>query len=112
MQKMLQENIPSQSIVAWANTRPSHRLARFAWPADCPPAPLQARVYQASKCALSGAPLELPAVHFLCGHSFSMKSLGENDAECPLCAPQHRTVLDIRYALSRLLVILIPEHAP
>eukprot|EP00873_Tetraselmis_striata_P041163 jgi/Tetstr1/461427/TSEL_006537.t2 len=59
----------------------------------------KARVYQASKCALSGAPLELPAVHFLCGHSFSMKSLGENDAECPLCAPQHRTVLDIRRSM-------------
>mmetsp|Transcript_24 Transcript_24/g.67 ORF Transcript_24/g.67 Transcript_24/m.67 type:complete len:963 (-) Transcript_24:145-3033(-) len=59
----------------------------------------KARVYQASKCALTGAPLELPAVHFLCGHSFSLKSLGENDAECPLCAPQHRTVLDIRRSM-------------
>ncbi len=32
---------------------------------------LQARVFQANRCALSGAPLELPAVHFLCGHSFN-----------------------------------------
>ena len=31
----------------------------------------QARVFQASRCALSGAPLELPAVHFFCGHSFN-----------------------------------------
>lgn len=45
----------------------------------------QARVYQATRCVLSGAPLELPAVHFLCGHSFNGaqrlhdSSLLEND---------------------------------
>uniref|UniRef100_A0A061SPT2 Vacuolar protein sorting-associated protein 11 n=1 Tax=Tetraselmis sp. GSL018 TaxID=582737 RepID=A0A061SPT2_9CHLO len=59
----------------------------------------KARVFQASKCALTGAPLELPAVHFLCGHSFSLRSLGENDSECPLCSPHHRTVLDIRRSM-------------
>ena len=60
---------------------------------------LQARVFQNSKCALSGAPLELPAVHFVCGHSFNLRSLGENEKECPLCAPQFRSILDIKRAM-------------
>ncbi len=60
---------------------------------------LQARVFQNSKDALSGAPLELPAVHFVCGHSFNLRSLGENEKECPLCAPQFRSILDIKRAM-------------
>lgn len=59
----------------------------------------QARVFQNSKDALSGAPLELPAVHFVCGHSFNLRSLGENEKECPLCAPQFRSILDIKRAM-------------
>lgn len=53
-------------------------------------------VFQNSRCAASGQPLELPVVHFLCGHSFNLRSLGENDRECPLCAPDAKRVLDIR----------------
>lgn len=60
---------------------------------------MQARVFQNSKDALSGAPLELPAVHFVCGHSFNLRSLGENEKECPLCAPQFRAILDIKRAM-------------
>ena len=56
-------------------------------------------MFQSSKCALTGAPLELPAVHFLCGHAFNLRSLGENDRDCPLCAPQFRAILDIRNSL-------------
>lgn len=60
---------------------------------------MQARVFQNSKDALSGGPLELPAVHFVCGHSFNLRSLGENEKECPLCAPQFRAILDIKRAM-------------
>ena len=60
---------------------------------------MQARVFQNSKDALSGAPLELPAVHFVCGHSFNLRSLGENEKECPICAPQFRAILDIKRAM-------------
>ena len=60
---------------------------------------MQARVFQNSKDALSGAPLELPAVHFVCGHSFNLRSLGENEKECPICAPQFRAILDIKQAM-------------
>jgi hypothetical protein len=56
----------------------------------------QPHVFQNSRCAATGQPLELPVVHFLCGHSFNLRSLGENDHECPLCAPDFRRVLDIR----------------
>ena len=56
-------------------------------------------MFQNNRCALSGSPLELPAVHFLCGHSFNARSLGENERECPLCAPQFRTILEIRRSL-------------
>lgn len=59
----------------------------------------QARVFQNSRCALSGSALELPAVHFMCGHSFNARALGDNERECPLCAPQFRTILDIRRSL-------------
>jgi hypothetical protein len=57
---------------------------------------LQPHVFQNSRCAATGQPLELPVVHFLCGHSFNLRSLGENDTECPLCAPDFKRVLDIR----------------
>ena len=69
------------------------------WRATCDVGCIQARVFQSSKCALTGAPLELPAVHFLCGHAFNLRSLGENDRDCPLCAPQFRAILDIRNSL-------------
>lgn len=46
------------------------------------------RVFQNSKCALSGAALELPVVHFLCGHSFNLRAMPDTEGrECPLCAP-------------------------
>ena len=56
-------------------------------------------MFQNSRCALSGAPLELPAVHFLCGHSFNARALADGERGCPLCAPQFRTILDIRASL-------------
>ncbi|GFH26016.1 VPS11_C domain-containing protein, partial [Haematococcus lacustris] len=56
----------------------------------------QAHVFQALRCAATGQPLELPALHFLCGHSFNARALGDNDRECPLCAPEFKRVMDIR----------------
>lgn len=32
----------------------------------------------------------------MCGHSFNLRSLGENDRECPLCAPDFKRVQEIR----------------
>ena len=56
----------------------------------------QARVFQNSKCSACSAPLELPAVHFLCMHSFHSRCLGENERECPICTPQNYTILNMR----------------
>ncbi|PNG99746.1 Vacuolar protein sorting-associated protein 11, partial [Tetrabaena socialis] len=64
-----------------------------------PNAPPQPRVFQNSRCSASGAPLELPVVHFLCGHSYNLRQLGDSDRECPLCAPDQRRVLDIRRSM-------------
>ena len=36
-----------------------------------------AHVFQNSRCAATGTALELPVVHFMCGHSFNLRSLGE-----------------------------------
>jgi hypothetical protein len=48
----------------------------------------QARTFQETKCQVCAQQLELPAVHFLCGHSFHVRCLGDNDAECVRCAPE------------------------
>ena len=74
--------------------------------------PAQVRVFQNNRCALSGSALELPAVHFLCGHSFNARSLGENERECPLCAPQFRTILEIRRSLRAGAAEQVPVFLP
>ncbi len=55
------------------------------------------RIIQASKCSACTHPLELPSVHFVCGHSFhgncfeSFKGNGEEEEEdCPLCLDKNR----------------------
>lgn len=40
--------------------------------------------------------LELPAVHFLCKHSYNLKTIEDNPNECPICAPRYRDTLRIR----------------
>ena len=35
-------------------------------------------------------------MHFLCGHSFNLRTLGDDASECPVCAPQYRETLRIR----------------
>ncbi|OGM51222.1 vacuolar protein sorting protein (VPS11) [Aspergillus bombycis] len=57
-------------------------------------------VFQARRCALKscGGILDLPTVHFLCKHSFHQRCLNKVDeeAECPVCAPQNSTIRAIR----------------
>lgn len=45
-----------------------------------------ARIFQANKCANCNLPLELPAVHFLCGHSYHLSCLPEENSGCSRCA--------------------------
>ncbi|KAF9353336.1 hypothetical protein BGX26_008885 [Mortierella sp. AD094] len=56
-----------------------------------------ARVFQATKCSSCGGSLDLPAVHFLCKHSYHQRCLSDAaDRECPKCMVDQRTVADIR----------------
>jgi tetratricopeptide (TPR) repeat protein len=59
-----------------------------------------ATVFQLNKCVSCSHPLDLPAVHFLCMHSFHLRCLGDNETECPLCAPENRKVADIMRSLA------------
>ena len=55
-------------------------------------------IFQSSRDSQTGAPLELPSVHFLCGHSFNLRTLGDGveGQECPLCAAEHRKVRELQ----------------
>ena len=52
------------------------------------------------KCALTGAPLEPPTVHFLSGNSYNLSSLPEPEIgaelEDPKLAAEHRAIFAIR----------------
>jgi vacuolar protein sorting-associated protein 11 len=51
------------------------------------------RVFQATKDSQTGAPLELPLVHFMCGHSFNLRTLSDqDDPKCPLCSAEHQRI--------------------
>ncbi|KAK3370816.1 hypothetical protein B0T24DRAFT_627120 [Lasiosphaeria ovina] len=52
-------------------------------------------VFQATRCHQCALPLELPAVHFLCKHSFHQRCLRGGtgvDGECPLCERDNATI--------------------
>jgi hypothetical protein len=61
-------------------------------------------VFQATRCQICSAPLELPVVHFLCKHSFHQRCLSTDEdvhdeaVECPICSVQNQTVRAIRRA--------------
>merc|ERR1712156_1370656 len=53
----------------------------------------QVTVFQSTKCSVCGQELELPTVHFLCGHGFHQhcfQSYSESDSECPICYKEGR----------------------
>lgn len=58
-----------------------------------------ARIFQLSKCTACTFTLDLPAVHFMCMHSFHQRCLGDNEKECPECAPEYRSVLEMKRSL-------------
>jgi Zn finger protein HypA/HybF involved in hydrogenase expression len=61
-------------------------------------------VFQSTRCKVCNKALELPAVHFLCKHSFHQSCLSTDEdvrdaeVECPLCSGQNATVKAIRRA--------------
>nr|GEV68380.1 vacuolar protein-sorting-associated protein 11 homolog [Tanacetum cinerariifolium] len=60
-----------------------------------------ARIFQLSKCTACTFTLDLPAVHFMCMHSFHQRCLGDNEKECPECAPEYRSVLEMKRSLEQ-----------
>jgi len=81
--------------------RPLH-LVRTAYTAvnNAGPRPRMARsqittqpqIFQLTKCVACATPLDLPAIHFLCMHSFHHRCLGDSDQECPVCHEDNRKV--------------------
>ena len=51
-----------------------------------------ATVFQTTKCAKCSAALDLPAIHFLCRHSFHKRCLNDT-MECNLCAPHTKQLM-------------------
>ncbi|XP_038694569.1 vacuolar protein-sorting-associated protein 11 homolog [Tripterygium wilfordii] len=62
---------------------------------------INARIFQLSKCTACTFTLDLPAVHFMCMHSFHQRCLGDNEKECPECAPEYRAVLEMKRGLEQ-----------
>ncbi|CAI0432150.1 unnamed protein product [Linum tenue] len=60
-----------------------------------------ARIFQLSKCTACTFTLDLPAVHFMCMHSFHQRCLGDNEKECPECALDYRSVLEMKRNLEQ-----------
>lgn len=60
-------------------------------------------VFQATRCSDCGQGLDLPAVHFLCKHSFHQRCVRTggpgaslDDAECPKCAGENAVIREMR----------------
>uniref|UniRef100_A0A1J3I679 Vacuolar protein sorting-associated protein 11 homolog n=1 Tax=Noccaea caerulescens TaxID=107243 RepID=A0A1J3I679_NOCCA len=60
-----------------------------------------ARIFQLSKCTACTFTLDIPAVHFMCLHSFHQRCLGDNESECPECAPEYRSVMEMKRSLEQ-----------
>ncbi|KAJ6811689.1 vacuolar protein-sorting-associated protein 11-like protein [Iris pallida] len=60
-----------------------------------------AKIFQLSKCTACTFTLDLPAVHFMCMHSFHLRCLGDNEKECPECAPEYRSISETKRNLEQ-----------
>ena len=60
-----------------------------------------ATTFQNTSCGTCHTGLELPAVHFLCKHSFHERCLPDKDSPCPICADEVDHVLRMRSDLQK-----------
>ncbi|KAF8306968.1 hypothetical protein DL93DRAFT_2178260 [Clavulina sp. PMI_390] len=58
--------------------------------------PNKPKVFHATRCSVCGGSLDLPAVHFMCNHSYHSRCLNEHETECPTCARDHNLIREIR----------------
>eukprot|EP00808_Paulinella_micropora_P031042 g83159.t1 len=61
----------------------------------------RATTFQGIKCDWCTSGLSLPAVHFLCQHSFHQRCIVDSDRICPKCAPEFRKVKEIQEGMRR-----------
>ncbi|DAZ95770.1 TPA: hypothetical protein N0F65_010272 [Lagenidium giganteum] len=61
----------------------------------------KAVVFQATKCDLCNHDLDLPAVHFMCQHSFHLNCISETDRECLTCSLDHRHIMGLKTQLEQ-----------
>jgi len=59
------------------------------------------KTIQAAKCSICSGGLDLPAVHFLCSHSFHQHCLPESADECIVCASSVKQLLETRRSLEQ-----------
>ena len=60
------------------------------------------KTFQATKCSACLAPLELPTIHFLCGHSLHERCLyNKNNPKCPKCSQQHNQIYNKQEMMQR-----------
>lgn len=64
--------------------------------------PRAPRVFHVTRCSGCGGSLDLPAVHFMCRHSYHQRCLADNEGSCPACAAHQGVVLEIRQANENL----------
>ncbi|PWN27900.1 hypothetical protein BDZ90DRAFT_231675 [Jaminaea rosea] len=64
--------------------------------ADLSAASGEPRVFQSNRCHACGGQIDLPAVHFMCKHSYHARCLGEKENECPSCARSFGVIREIR----------------
>ncbi|KZV92880.1 hypothetical protein EXIGLDRAFT_740253 [Exidia glandulosa HHB12029] len=53
-------------------------------------------VFHVTKCSSCNGQLDLPAVHFMCKHSYHQRCIADHETECPNCARAHGTIREIR----------------
>jgi hypothetical protein len=62
----------------------------------------RATIFKEVDCHRCTNTLSLPAVHFLCMHSFHLQCVADTvEKECPICAPEHRKVKTLKDSLHR-----------
>ncbi|OQR80023.1 vacuolar protein sorting-associated protein 11-like, partial [Tropilaelaps mercedesae] len=66
-------------------------------------------VFQESKCSGCKIELELPTVHFLCGHSFHVncfENFGDHNEGCPSCAPENNRIVEQQRRMDEAMMTL------
>ncbi|PPQ73707.1 hypothetical protein CVT24_007262, partial [Panaeolus cyanescens] len=59
-------------------------------------------VIHVTRCTTCMGQLDLPKLHFMCGHSYHQRCIAENETECPACAREHGVIREIRQNNERL----------